>query len=77
MYWELIFDVMHKFKEIFVRIWKKYGTIFFSPFGSQRVSAHFLNIHLPGPIKRLKIAAVIRFDLDVSKMTRQVGCCTK
>ena len=27
-------------------------------------------------IKRFKMAAIIRFDLDVSKMTVQGGCCT-
>ena len=27
-------------------------------------------------IKRFKMAAIIRFDLDVSKMTVHGGCCT-
>ena len=27
-------------------------------------------------VKRFKMAAIIRFDLDVSKMTVQGGCCT-
>ena len=26
--------------------------------------------------KRFKMAAIIRFDLDISKITRQDGCCT-
>ena len=26
--------------------------------------------------KRFKMAAILRFDLDVSKMTVQGGCCT-
>ena len=29
-----------------------------------------------GRIKRFKMAAILRFDLDVSKMTVQGGCCT-
>ena len=45
---------------------------------SQRASAHvFLNIRLPGPrASRFKMAAIIRFDFDFSKMIRQCGCCT-
>ena len=37
----------------------------------------FLNIHLWSErIKRFKMAAIIRFDLDISKMTEQGGGCT-
>ena len=28
------------------------------------------------PIKRFKMAAIIRLDIDVSKMSLQGGCCT-
>ena len=31
---------------------------------------------LSEPIKRFKMAATIRLDLDVSKMSLQGGCCT-
>ena len=49
-----------------------------SPSGSQRVNAHFCKYPSSWSvnIKRFKIGVIVRFDLDVSKMTRQDSCCT-
>ena len=55
---------------------KLYGTIFCHRLAvSDRVH---ISAGLPGyeRIKRFKIAAIIRFDLDISKMTVQDGDCT-
>ena len=57
--------------EIFVKICENYGSIFWEPFGSQCLSAFFSNIHLPDlRASRFKIAAIIRFVLDVLENTR-------
>ena len=44
----------------------------------QRASAQFFKYpsSWSGHIKRFKMAVILRFDLDVSKMTVQGGCCT-
>ena len=39
------------------------------------MSAHFINMSVWSEnIKRFEMASIIRFDLDVLKMTRQDGC---
>ena len=63
--WSLL---LHKVDGIFVKIWEKIWHNILSPFGSQRVGAHFL--------KRFKMAAIFQFDLGVSKMKTQGSCCT-
>ena len=52
--------------------------LFLSPFGRQRASALFFKYpsSWSESIKRFKMAAIIRFDLYVSKITVQGGCCT-
>ena len=52
-----------------------YGTIFFHRLAvSERVFKYPSS--WSEPIKRFKMVAIIRFDLDVSKMTVHSGCCT-
>ena len=41
--------LLHKFNDLFVRIWETMWHYILSMFGHQRASAHFLNICLPGP----------------------------
>ena len=41
--------LLHKFKDLFVKIWETIWHYILSHFGRQRASALFLNIHLPGP----------------------------
>ena len=69
--------LLHKFN--ISNLVKKWHYIL-SSFGSQRVTTRFFfNFRLPGPIdliNRSKLAAIIRFDFDVSKLSRQGGCCT-
>ena len=65
--------LLHKFNETFIEIWEKYGAIFFHRMAvNERVHIFF---KYPSSwsenIKRFKMTAIIRFDLDVSKMTRQ------
>ena len=57
---------------------KLYGTIFCHRLAvSERVHIFFkYPSSWSEPIKRFKMAAIIRLDLDVSKMSQQGGCCT-
>ena len=73
--WSLL---LHKFNDLFVKIWETIWHCILSQFGGQRASALFFKYPSSWSerIKRFKMVAIIRFDLDTSKMTVQGGCCT-
>ena len=56
---------------------KLHGTIFVTVWPPASECTFFKHpSSWPERIKRFKMAAIIRFDLDISKMTVQGGCCT-
>ena len=73
--WSLL---LHILNDLFVKIWETIWHYVLSPFGFQRASAHFFKYPSSWSerIKGFKMAAMIRFDLDISKMTVQGGGCT-
>ena len=81
MYWKTMFDRCYCINSTIylLKFGKLYGTIFCHRLTvSERVHI-FLNIRLSGPSAsgmRFKMAAIIRLDLDISKMTVQGGGCT-
>ena len=80
MYWKIMFDRCYCIISTIylLKFGKLYGTIFCDRLAvSERVHIFF---KYPSSwserIKRFKMAAIIRFDLDISKLTIQGGDCT-
>ena len=74
--WSLL---LHKVNDLlFVKVWETIWHYILLPVGRQRASAHFFKYPSSRSerIKRFKMAVIIRFDLDISKMTVQGGCCS-
>ena len=80
MYWKIMFYRCYCINSTIylLKSGKLYGTIFFHRLAvSERV--HIFKYPASSwseRIKRFKMAAIIRFDLDISKMTVQGGGCT-
>ena len=79
MYWKIMFDRCYCIKSTIylLKFGKLYGTIFCHRLAvSERVNIFKYPSSWSERTKRFKMAAILRFDLDVSKMTVQGGCCT-
>ena len=62
--------LLHKFNEIFVKIWENYGTIFCHRLAVNEGRHSFLYpSSWSDSIKRFKMAVIIRCDLDVSEIS--------
>ena len=79
MYWKIMFDRCYCINSTIylLKFGKLYGTIFCHYLTvSERVHIFRYPSSWSERIKRFKMAAIIRFDLDISKMTVQGGGCT-
>ena len=79
MYLKIMFDRCYCINLFYLTIYLlKFGKLYFVIVSRQRASAHFFKYlsSWSERINRFKMVVIIRFDLDVSKMTVQGGCCT-